>query len=352
MSTLSDTARTDNDRRRHSALRANAGVRLAVEPRRATSPANRAALAWLVQSDEPAIRYMARRDLLREVAAEDQALILQGPIVRALLDGQQPDGGFGSHPYAKWHGAHWRLVSLIELAIPRGEPRALAAAETVLQWLTGAAHRRSVPVINGLARRCASQEGNALAVCCRLGLADDPRARLLASSLVEWQRPDGGWNCDRLADGHRSSFHETLPPMWGLHEFATATGDQDARRAADRAAELLLEHRLFRSMSSGDPIHRSWVTIHWPPYWHYDVLQALVILARMNRVNDSRADDAVALLQEKRRSDGRWRVGGRWWRGPGSRGAQEVVDWSRGAADRMVTLNALRVLGARGASFG
>jgi hypothetical protein len=295
---------------------------------------------------------MVRRDLLGEVAADDQALILEGPIVRTLLHGQQPDGSFGSHPYAKWHGAHWRLVSLVELAIPPGERRALAAAETVLQWLTGPAHRRSVPVINGLARRCASQEGNALAVSGRLGLADDERVRLLARSLMEWQWPDGGWNCDRLADGHRSSFHETLPPLWGLQEFATATGDESAKRAADRAAELLLEHRLFRSMSTGQPIDRSWVTIHWPPYWHYDFLQALVVLARIGRADDPRADDAVALLQQKRRRDGRWRVGGRWWRGPGSRGAQEAVDWSGGAADRMVTLNALRVLQARGASLG
>jgi hypothetical protein len=31
-----------------------------------------------------------------------------------------------------------------------------------------------VQVIDGLTRRCASQEGNALAVACRLGMAGDP----------------------------------------------------------------------------------------------------------------------------------------------------------------------------------
>jgi len=35
--------------------------------------------------------------------------------------------------------------------------------------------------------RCASQEGNALAVCSRLGLAEDPRVVNLAESLAEWQ---------------------------------------------------------------------------------------------------------------------------------------------------------------------
>jgi hypothetical protein len=180
-----------------------------------------AALAWLLD-EEPAVRYLTRRDLLGDrdgdASAADAARILEGPNVRALLAGQQPDGGFGVGPYSKWSGAHWRLVSLVELAAPAGEPRLVAAASTVLDWLAGRSHRRGVKVIGGLARRCASQEGNALAVACRLGMAADPRAELLARSLAEWQWPDGGWNCDPRASGRRSSFHESLPPAWGLHE--------------------------------------------------------------------------------------------------------------------------------------
>ena len=89
------------------------------------------------------------------------------------------------------------------------------AAEQLLGWWASPERIRTVPVINGLARRCASQEGNALAVCCRLGLADDERVALLADSLVSWQWPDGGWNCDVKAGGRRSSFHESLIPAWG-----------------------------------------------------------------------------------------------------------------------------------------
>jgi hypothetical protein len=176
-----------------------------------------AALAWLLGSDKPAVRHLTRRDLLGdrngEAAAADAAAILEGPKVRALLAGQQPDGGFGVGPYSKWGGAHWRLVSLVELAAPAGEPRLLAAASTVLDWLAGSSHRRSMKVIGGLARRCASQEGNALAVACRLGMADDPRTELLAHSLVDWQWPDGGWNCDQRASGRAPrSMSRSRPP--------------------------------------------------------------------------------------------------------------------------------------------
>jgi hypothetical protein len=69
----------------------------------------------------------------------------------------------------KWIGAHWRLVSLVELGIPAGERQAVRAAETVLEWLTGEEHRSSILTVGGLVRRHASQEGNALAVCSRLG---------------------------------------------------------------------------------------------------------------------------------------------------------------------------------------
>jgi len=306
------------------------------------------AIEWLLESDEPGVVFQARRDLLDGEDPPEASRILEGPRVRALLAGQQPDGSFGVHAYGKWGGAHWRLVSLVELGVPAGEPRCLAAAETVLAWLTGDGHRRGIRTIDGLVRRCASQEGNALAVCCRLGLAEDPRVRLLAESLVEWQWPDGGWNCDKKATGYRSSFHESLPPMWGLHEYGVATGDPAARDAADRTADLFLEHRLFRRLADGSPIHPSFVTLHHPPFWHYDVLQALVVLGRMGRAGDPRAANGLDLLEERRLADGRWRAGGRWWKAPGSSGSNvEVVDWGSGP-NELLTLNALRVLRAAG----
>ena len=299
---------------------------------------------WLLKSDEPAIAFLTRRDVLGEHVEPDPEAILAGPIVRGLLDGQQPNGGFGSHPYKKWTGAHWRLVSLVELGVPAGHPPALAAAETVLDWLTGKGHRQAIKAVDGLVRRCASQEGNALAVCCRLGMAGDPRVELLARSLEEWQWPDGGWNCDPRAGGHRSSFHESLAPAWGLHEYAGTTSAAWAETAAQRAAELFLEHRVYRSLATGETISPEWIALHYPPYWHYDVLQALLVLGRLGRLEDERASDALDLLVRLRRPDGRWEPGGCWWRKPGSRTQTEVVDWVRHGPNEMITLNALRVL--------
>lgn len=99
------------------------------------------AIEWLLSSRGPAIRHLVRRDIIGKTTGDPED-VLSGPIARGPLHGQCADGGFGVHPYKKWGGAHWRLVSLVELGIPSGDTRARAAAETVLGWLTGSGHRR------------------------------------------------------------------------------------------------------------------------------------------------------------------------------------------------------------------
>src|SRR5438093_8362974 len=163
------------------------------------------AVNWLLESEDPSIRYLTLTEILDTPDDSNEAKIArkqvpEGQLAKTLLAGQQPDGGFGNHPYSKWTGAHWRLVSLVELGIPPGYEPAVKATDGVLDWLTGTGHIRGIEEVNGLTRRCASQEGNALAVCSRLGLADNPRVKQLAESLVTWQCPAGAWNSAKRAD--------------------------------------------------------------------------------------------------------------------------------------------------------
>lgn len=313
--------------------------------------AQQAGVDWLLDSDETAVRFLTGRDVLGRPEDADASSIPSGPKVTALLSGQQADGGFGGNAYRKWTGAHWRLVSLVELAVPQTEPRAVAAANHVLDWLVPGGRRRGSPtVVDGLPRVHASVDGNALAASCRLGLATDPRAQILAESLLSFQWPDGGWNCDINASGHRSSFYESLAAAWGLHEYAEATGDSAARNAAARTAELFLEHRLVFSLGTGEVISPRWLQLRYPSYWHYDILQVLLVLARMGKVADPRAGEALDELERRRLPDGRWKANGRWWRPPGSGSTgNDVVDWGpTGQPNEMITLNALRVLRAAG----
>jgi hypothetical protein len=307
-------------------------------------------IEWLLGAEEPVIRYRALVDLLDAPlddprVADARRDIPDGPIVGALLAGQSGDGGFGRHPYSKWAGGHWRLVSLADLGVPADLPGARRAIEPVFDWLTGHGHRARLPRIAGLVRRCASQEGNALFVAVHFGLADDPRSRLLAESLVEWQWPDGGWNCDRRAEASHSSLHEMLPAFRGLAAFAHQTGDRDATAASERAAEFLLRHRVCFAERTGQPLSDEAVLIHYPPYWHYDFFAGLRVLADSGHIADSRASEALDLLESKRRDGRTWATEAVHFRRPGSVGSNvEVVDWSRRGPSEPVTLAALRVL--------
>src|SRR5438309_7828898 len=83
---------------------------------------NDPAVNWLLQSDDPSIRYLTLTEVLgkSEDSPEVESAgkqIPQGPKVQLLLSGQRTDGGFGVHPYQKWTGAHWRLVSNGHLSI-------------------------------------------------------------------------------------------------------------------------------------------------------------------------------------------------------------------------------------------
>ncbi len=324
---------------------------------------------WILQSDDPSVRFFALTQVLGRPldspeVEKTRRQILKGPRVTVLLSGQHPDGGFGVHPYQKWTGAHWRLVSLVELGVPTGFRPAVKATDLVLKWLLGQAHLANVPRISGLYRRCASQEGNALAVCSLLGMAQDPRVSQLADSLVEWQWPDGGWNCDRREEAWHSSFNESLSPLWGLVEYHKATNDGRVGESMEKAGEFFLKHRIFRSCRTEDPrpaetfhgkvrrgIHLI-TELHYPLYWHYDILQALMVLDRAGRLEDPRTSDAIDLVESKRGEDGRWRPEGYYWslkRKTKSKVAVsnvEVVDWGRHGPNEMITLNALRILKA------
>lgn len=269
-------------------------------------------------------------------------LPLQDQRVASTLDQVErllrfPDG----HPYRKFDGTHWRLVELADLGTPIPPDRLQAGIDQEVGWLSSTVGDPASWGADPRPRRHASMEGNAVYAFTRLGFAHHPSTRRLVEALIEWQWPDGGWNCDRHREARRSSFHESVTPALGLAAYADQTGDAAALAAADRTAELLLQHRLFRVHGTGEPIHPSWTKLHYPPYWHYDVLQGLRLLRAVNRLDDHRASDALDLLESSRRRDGTF-SGPSW----SSNTQPAVLD--RGAYTQLLTRRAQEILEASG----
>ena len=248
---------------------------------------------------------------LEEGSEEARALrsrIATSPMARALLRGREPDGTIQTHPYKKWQGPHWTLVSLALIDYPPGDRSLLPIMEQVYRWLLAREipGRRTPAGQESRARFCASMEGNAIWYSIRLGL-DDERTAQLAERLVRWQWPDGGWNCDDRATAAVSSFQETAIPVRGLGTFGRRHGDAPALEAAARAAELLLSRRLLWRRRDGHLIEPDWGgrvdRIHFPIQF-YDVLFALQVIDELGRIADERCTDALRLLESKRLPDG------------------------------------------------
>ena len=295
----------------------------------------------LLASPEPAVRLLTLTEVVGESPGRKaRAAVEESELVHTL------SRDYRVHPYAKWQGAFWRLVALVELGVTDRHEGVRRAADEALDWLDTPAHRQP-RVIAGLGRRCASQEGNGLWAAVRLGLVKDGRVGRLVDTLISSQWPDGGWNCDRKTKATHSSFHESFAATVGLAAYAHATGDGRAEAAATAAADFFLRHHVFCSERTGEPWPKL-ATLRYPPYWHYDALVGLTTLRRSVGLTDARVGRALELLESKRRPDGTWRAEGRWWKPPGRAGSNvESVAWN-GTANELLTVRALAALAAAG----
>lgn len=327
----------------------------------------------LLRSKEPSIRWKTRVHVLGEETDSRRLRTLaeevrRSPRVRALLSRAhvlgRPDTARAV--YCKWQGLHWVVASLADLGYPAGDKALFPMRDRILDfWLRPVYFREyiartardgyrgtGVPLVNGRYRRCASQQGNPLYSLLALGLADE-RADALAERLMHWQWPDGGWNCDRRPVADTSSFMETRLPLLGLAAYAKARRSAAASEAANRAGEVFLRRRLFRRVSDGRIIHPDFVALHYPLYWHYDILGGLLAMRAIGRLTDRRCSEALDLLEEKRLPDGSWPAERKYYRvSPRALAANaDFVDWGGTSSRRgneWVTVDALAVLRAAG----
>ncbi len=193
-------------------------------------------------------------------------------------------------------------------------------------------------------------EGNALYALLKLGLADGREEELVAR-LLATQWPDGGWNCDRHPGAQNSSFYESLIPLRGLALHAQLRRSPRSRDAAKRAAEVFLKRRMYRRLRDGRIIHDDFLRLHYPPYWHYDILSGLKVVGEAGHLGDGRCRDALELLESKRLPDGGGfpAEGKHYTVTDEVRNRRSLVDWGGTSKRRMnewVTVDALAVLRA------
>ncbi len=317
---------------------------------------NKDIIEKLLNSKEPSIRYKVLVNVLNKKSDSSEVMELQNKIkastrVKMLLSQKEKNGKIPFRPYAKWYGAHWVLSDLAELGYPPNDKSLISLRDQVQNWLFSKEHEEKIRSINGRTRRCASQEGNALYYLLSLGLEDE-RTEDLAKRLSKWQWPDGGWNCDKKQNAINSSFMESLIPMRGLALHAKLTGKRSSKDGAKHAAEIFLKRRCYRKQKDASIISEDFVKLHYPCYWHYDILFGLKVLAEARFIKDKRCGDALDLLESKRLSDGGFPAEKRYYRVAKERvSGRSLVNWggtSKRHLNEFVTADALFVLSKSG----
>jgi hypothetical protein len=299
-------------------------------------------IAWLMEGD-PAIRWQVMRDLLD--APEPRWQAERRKVARAgwgarFLALQDAGGTWGGGLYSpKWTSTTYTLLQLRDLGLPGTQRAAQRGTTLLMDRMLGPEGSAQFTLRLQQIDLCVG--GMALSLGATFG-PRDTRLEALAAHLLEYQMDDGGWNCNCKKQGAvHGSFHTTFNALDGLQDYLetgrVAEAD-DIRAAQQRAAEFMLAHQLFRSHTTGQVAHPSFLMFSFPPRWHYDALRGLDYFQRVRAPRDARFRGAIELVRQKRRADGTWPLQHRY-------AGRTFLEMERaGQPSRWNTLRALRVL--------
>jgi hypothetical protein len=296
-------------------------------------------IEWLLSGDV-SVQYQTRRDLLNSDRSALRKRIAGEGWGARLLSLRRSDGHWGRAYYQpKWISTHYTLLDLKNLAVPPSTGPIQRTIEIVLENEKGAdgginpsaTIKQSDVCMTGMFLNVASYFR-----------ADERQLRSIVDFILSQQLNDGGFNCQFNRSGAvHSSLHSTLSVIEGINEYArngNAYRLGALQTAEQESREFILRHRLFRSDHTGEVIDKKMLMLSYPSRWRYDILRALDYFRSAGIDYDRRMEDAIAVLLNKRRSDGTWPLQARH---PG----QTHFEMERtGAPSRWNTLRVLRVL--------
>lgn len=323
------------------------------------TPLDRAALDWLLDGSDPALRWQVLRDSAdappEVVAAERARVATEGWGARLLAlrdeDGQWAGSAFfpvdfrGDFSQGQpWTATFPTLTLLRDLGVDPAAPpvrEAIALVSANSRW-----EHAGQRFFDGEVEPCIN--GRTVAIGAYFGVNVDG----IVERLLGEQLDDGGWNCETENGSVRSSFATTMCVLDGLLAYEEAAARSAPGAAAPavaparrRGEEYLLERRLFRRLSTGEVVDPDWLRFSFPTWWHYDVLRALDYFRNSHYLRatgdapDLRLAEAIARLRSKQQPDGTWLLENTH---PGA--VHFSMEDGDGQPSRWNTLRALRVL--------
>ena len=325
------------------------------------------AVSWLLEKDEPGVRYLALRDLKdlsaddRELRAARKAAHQQGPIA-TILDAMNEAGywarpGPGYNP--KYRSAVWSLLLLAQLGASVEEDQRIArACAYLLDNNLDESGRFSSSTAPSGTIDCL--QGNLCWALRELG-CDDPRlaqafkwmARTVTGEgIAPITEPDAEqrYYAYKCGPNFACGVNGQLPCAWGAVKEMLAFSQVPVKqrtplmkRAIKRGLEFLFSvdpATAAYPTRNGSKPNRSWWKFGFPVFYVTDLLQNVEALVRLGYGRDKRLASTLQIIRAKQDDQGRWSMeydyNGKTWLDFGTK--RQPNKW--------VTLRALRVLKA------
>jgi hypothetical protein len=305
-------------------------------------------LDWLLEPDEPVLRWWTLRDLLDWPPGEPGVEAARDKIpvsepARSILSAQRPRGAWANdkHLYSPKHTAtHWQLDLLADFGFTAADAPVRRACDLFFAWQLPSG---AFGMFKGAAAGEPCSTGRVLCQFERFGLDHEVGVQRAWAWLEATQRRDGGWHCHytpmRMRPETPSCFLATFKVLQACAVRCGGPAEM-AGRAAAYVRDRLLDPRMGRYTS---PV--SWDRFTYPAHW-YDAISALDLLSGFGYgADDERVARAVALVKESQRPDGAWSDNGPL----AFRGETLVPFGAPGEASKWVTFRALRALKRVGA---
>jgi len=288
-------------------------------------------LPWLLEPENPSVRYWALIDLLGRPADDPEArkaraAIARLPMVQDIFARQHSDGHWGKDA-AKSYTADGTLGTLSILYTLGVEPdgRTAKGCDSLLRFCQNECGGFSLT----LTRRSGifpCTTGEHLRMLVYFGLGDDPRVHHAFASVIEDMSAENALDCGRYQ--HRNCLWGAIAALNGLAVLPADTRSPQSKRVVRRLAGALLD-----ADYDFEGEHKRWLTFGVPRGW--DLLSALRALAAHGYGRDKRFTRLLKLILARQDEQGRWLCGSasRTW-------PLEKIN----RPSKWVTLDALRLL--------
>jgi hypothetical protein len=321
---------------------------------------NAPVIGWLLEEDQPSIRYLTLTNLLGKSTNDSDVRSARDAIAKIgwakdILDDQLPNGCWfheRSLFLPTFHATFWMLLILSDLGLTKDDPRIDRACQL---WM-----KRNSTNDGGFSQTGKSSghlciTGNAARALVKFGYVDDPKVKRAFEWIVKNQAELGGWSCWNFKPPFRGRTLDSWEPLGAFAVYPRQKWTRSMKLACERGAEFFLERELHKQGARWEP----WYRFHYPVHYYYDLLVGLDFITALGYSSDKRLGYAISVLKEKRRRDGRWNLDANRpedsaalasWRKehPRSKDLTPFVIEQPAHPSKMITLSAMKVLARLG----